>query len=377
MRIDNLVLDNGTWENVSTGLKSDDVADIVFIFGDTDTVQEASTYKVIKKKYPDSHIVGSSSSGNILGREISSHSIVATAVKFETSKVEVKSVDYRDGLDLKELSSELVNKLNKDGLKHVFILSDGLQVNGSELVSGVNSALGNVTVTGGLAGDGDRFLNTYIIADDEAKSGRITAVGFYGDNLTADTGCFGGWSEFGTQRRITKSEANVLYTIDDEPALDFYKRYLGEYASELPQSGLRFPLSIKKDKDDSEVIRTMLAIDEESKSITYAGNVPEGYLARLMKPDSDMLIEGAGHAAGEIKVVNDKPALGLVVSCVGRKIVLGQLIDEELEEISDALGKNINLVGFYSYGEIAPFEVDKLKCELHNQTMTLTAIYES
>ncbi|MFA6197443.1 MAG: FIST N-terminal domain-containing protein [Sulfurimonas sp.] len=378
MRINNLVLqESGDWECISRGLNEGEGADIVFVFGDTDSIKDKIVFQKIKEKFPQSHIVGSSSSGNILGKGISKNSLVATAVKFESSRVEVESADYVEGANLEELSSQLVNKLTREGLKHVFVLSDGLKINGSELVKGINHSLEGIEVTGGLAGDGARFQETFVLCDDEAKESRIAVVGFYGENLVISSGCFGGWSEFGTHRTITKSEGNVLYEIDNEPALDLYKRYLGDYAADLPSSGLRFPLSIKKNEGDPEVIRTLLAINEEAKTITFAGDVPEGYSARLMKPDTDRLIDGAGHAANEITIANDKPALGLVVSCVGRKIVLGQLVDEELQEIGDVLGKNINLIGFYSYGEIAPFEVNKLQCELHNQTMTLTAIYEN
>lgn len=376
MKIDNLVLENGEFKKVSSSIEDGIEADIVFLFGDSDVIKEKETFNKIKEKFPSSHLLGSSSSGNILGSEISEHSLVATAVKFDSSKVEVHHVDYKAEDDLEKLSFELLNKLSQEGLKHVFLLSDGLLVNGSKLVQGANSALKGITVTGGLAGDGARFEHTYVICDDAAVEGRISVVGFYGENLKITSGCFGGWNEFGVERTITKSKDNVLYELDDEPALDLYKRYLGEYAADLPNSGLRFPLSIKKDKDDSEVIRTLLGIDEEAKSITFAGDMPEGYSARLMKPDSDALIEGAGKAAEAIEKVNEKQALGLVVSCVGRKLVLGQLIDDELEEVAEVLGDNMNLIGFYSYGEIAPFAVDILKCELHNQTMTLTAIYE-
>ncbi|OHE09305.1 MAG: hypothetical protein A2513_04025 [Sulfurimonas sp. RIFOXYD12_FULL_33_39] len=377
MFIDNLILDkNGNWKYVSDNIEKKEDADIVFVFGDTDIIKNKDTFYKIKSSYPNAHIVGSSSSGNILGKEISKNSLVMTAVEFESSKVEVCSVDFTDSTTLEELSSELVDKLSKDGLKHVFVLSDGLKVNGSELVRGMNASLHGVHVTGGLAGDGARFQETFVLSDDEAKEGRIAAVGFYGKDLKISSGCFGGWSEFGTYRTITRSEGNVVYEIDGEPALDLYKRYLGQYADDLPNSGLRFPLSIKKESNDPEIIRTLLAIDEDKKSITFAGDVPNGYSARLMKPDIDKLIDGAGKAASEITIANSKPALGLVVSCVGRKIVLGQLIDEELEEVGNILGDNINLVGFYSYGEIAPFKKDKMRCELHNQTMTLTAIYE-
>ncbi len=378
MKIDNATMQkNGVWEYVSKEIESAEDADIVFVFGDTEVVKEAQTYKELRAKFPNAHILGSSSSGNILGKEISTSPLVATAVKFESSHVELYSMDFREGMSLEELSSELVSKLSKEGLKHVFVLSDGLKVNGSELVRGINAALHGVSVTGGLAGDGARFEETFVLCDDVAREARVAVLGFYGENLTISSGCFGGWSEFGVQRVITKSSANILYEIDGEPALDLYKRYLGAYASELPNSGLRFPLSIKKDTQETEVIRTLLGIDEDAKSIIFAGDVPEGYIARLMKPDMDKLIEGAGSAAREIDVANQKSALALVVSCVGRKIVLGQIIDEELEEVGDILGENVHLVGFYSYGEIAPFFKDKLHCELHNQTMTLSVIFEN
>jgi hypothetical protein len=290
--------------------------------------------------------------------------------------VAVKTVDFNPGDNVEALSEALISGLPKEGLKHIFIISDGLALNGSELVAGINKMAMGVTVTGGLAGDGARFQETWVVGDNPARQHSIVAVGFYGDGISIGTGCFAGWSEFGTDRIITRSEGNVLYEIDGEPALDLYKRYLGEYAEGLPNSGLRFPLSIKENDGDPEVIRTLLGIDEEAKTITFAGNLPEGFKARLMKPDIDVLIDGAAEAAREIEAVNDRPALGLAVSCVGRKIVMDQLIDEELEAVGEVLGENVQLTGFYSYGEIAPFMKDKLHCELHNQTMTLTVIYE-
>lgn len=378
MKIDNLIMTQDlNFEYVSREIPESDEADIVFVFGDTQIVKEEQTFLKIREKFKNSHILGSSSSGNILGKEISTNPLVAAAVKFESSRVELQSVDFSEGMSIEELSSKLISKLTKEGLKHVFVISDGLKVNGSELVRGINASLHGVSVTGGLAGDGARFQETFVICDDVAKESRIAIVGFYGENLEVGSGCFGGWSEFGVQRTITKSSQNILYEIDGEPALDLYKRYLGEYANELPNSGLRFPLSIRKSDDDKEIIRTLLAIDEDAKSIIFAGDVPQGYIARLMKPDMDKLIDGAGNAAKEIKILNDKSALALVVSCVGRKIVLGQIIDEELEEVAEVLGESVNLVGFYSYGEIAPFSKDKLHCELHNQTMTLSVIFEN
>jgi len=250
-------------------------------------------------------------------------------------------------------------------------------MNGSSLAKGANKALNHkIAITGGLAGDDENFEETWVIADDVAKENRIVAVGFYGESIEIKSGCFGGWNEFGVERRITKSIDNIVYEVDNQPALDLYKKYLGEHAKDLPSSGLRFPFSVRTNENDRAVTRSVLAVDEEEKSLTFAGDVPEGSMARLMKTSIDGLIEGAEIAAINARVMHESNALGLVVSCVGRRLVLNQLADEEIEAINDVLGERVSLIGFYSYGELAPFSNEITSCQLHNQTLTLTVIYE-
>ncbi|MDD2895270.1 MAG: FIST C-terminal domain-containing protein [Aliarcobacter sp.] len=379
MELINLVYDNNNWLVKDGDLKNEDYskANIVFLFGDTDIIKDEKRYLELVQLFPTAKIVGCSSSGNVLNSQVSKYPLVATAISFESSWVEISSINFNEGDDIEKLSESLINNLPKEKLKHIFLMSDGLLINGSELTRGINKVNKFTTVTGGMAGDGARFLETYVIANNVPAKKTIVAVGFYGELLSIQSGCFAGWSEFGSQRTITKSSGNILYEIDGQPALDLYKKYLGEYASQLPNSGLRYPLNIKENDDSHEIIRTLLSINEEDKSITFAGDVPTGFKARLMKPDIDELINGAGKAAEVINKVNDKTALGLIVSCVGRKIVMNQLIDDELEIIQETLGDNVHLIGFYSYGEIAPFQDNLLTCELHNQTMTLTTIYES
>ena len=377
MKLLNLIYDD-EWAIKDGELKENEfsLVNIVFLFGDTDCIKDEKKFFELKELFPNAKIVGCSSSGNIFNSAVTKFQMVATAVVFEKASVEISSINFNENDDIEKLSENLINNLPKENLKHIFLLSDGLLINGSQLTRGINKVNKLIPVTGGMAGDGARFCETYVIANDIPAQRAIVAVGFYGDSLFIQSGCFAGWSEFGAQRTITKSIGNVLYEIDDEPALDLYKKYLGEYAVDLPNSGLRFPLNIKEDDNSPEVIRTLLSINEEEKSITFAGDVPIGFKARLMKPDIEELIEGAGKAAEAISKINDKTALGLVVSCVGRKIVMNQLIDDEIEIIQDTLGDNVNLTGFYSYGEIAPFQDDLLTCKLHNQTMTLTTIYE-
>ena len=360
----------GGWEHPA-GFLAD--ADLVLVFADHIYFQTEACYTQLRGMFPQAHIVGCSSSGNVMGVTISDGDMVATAVKLERSSVSIASIDLEPGKGVRELGMRLMSKLSGAGLRHVFVLSDGQQVNGSELAKGLNHL--GIPVTGGLAGDGTRFGKTWVMADEPAKTGRIVALGFYGE-VTITSGCFAGWKDFGADRIVTKSISNVVYEIDGEPALELYKKYLGELARELPASGMQFPLSIQATKADRAVIRALLAVDEATNGLTFAGDVPQGYLCKLMRTDVNNLINSAGLAATDAQPANDgATGLCLLVSCVGRRLVMGQLTEEELDIVQGKLGDNTSITGFYSYGELAPFN-DVMQCQLHNQTMTLTTIYE-
>jgi hypothetical protein len=361
------------WQGVNRGLAGD--KDLVLVFFDHSTCLTQEWYQGLHDIYPNAIIAGASSSGSVLDTTISDQDAVATAITFERSSVRCISKTVSDFADTEALGSELGKELISDQLRHVFILSDGLSVNGSELARGFSDVLPEgITITGGLAGDGTRFGTTYVIAQEAAKSGIVSAIGFYGETLRAKSGCFAGWEEFGPERTITRSSANVMYEIDGKPALELYKSYLGEFAVDLPSSGLRFPMSVRKDEASAPVIRTLLAIDEEMQGLTFAGDVPEGNLCRLLKTNMDLLIENAGMAAEASMIDQEGEFLVLMVSCVGRRLVLGQLCEEELEIIRETLGEKAIITGFYSYGELS--EVGESRCTLHNQTMTLVSIYE-
>ena len=169
----------------------------------------------------------------------------------------------------------------------------------------------------------------------------------------------------------------MLYQIDGKSALSLYKEYLGDYVKELPGSALLFPLSIKDPGNDMSLVRTILAVNEEEDSMTFAGNMPEGSKVKLMKGNFGKLIQAAADASEtSIAKFNDvEPDLVILISCVGRKIILQKRIDEEVEATAEIFGPAVNIAGFYSYGEITPLRSDT-RCELHNQTMTITAFKE-
>ncbi len=351
---------------------------LVFVFGDRFQLEDTTRFEEICAFYPNSHLLLASTSGEIAEESVYDGSIVATAVYLERTTFEVTTVNIRDFENSRLAGKELAKSLKHEGLKHVFVLSDGQLVNGSELVKGLNESLPQeVVTTGGLAGDGARFEKTLVGYNELPNSGKVIGIGFYGEQLKIGYGSIGGWDSFGPERIITKSKGNVLYELDNKSALQLYKRYLGDKAQGLPGSALLFPLSIKLKNEDKPLVRTILSIDEEAQSMTFAGDIPEGARVRLMKANFDKLIDGAYNAAND-SVTSFKdihPELALLISCVGRKLVLGPRIDEEVESVAEAIGNPTCITGFYSYGEIAPF-TGLLNCELHNQTMTVTLLSE-
>ena len=353
--------------------------DLILVFASRNMLYESPLVEMLKAAYPKTIISGCSTSGEINGVNVNDNSLTTTAVKFNDTKVSYCEVNIENFENSEEAGISLMNEIEKTDLKHVFVLSEGLNVNGTELVKGITKSLpSGVNVTGGLAGDAALFEETVVLSmSGKPISGLISAIGFYGDKIQVGYGSLGGWDSFGIEKSVTKSKANVLYEIDHTPALQVYKDYLGDKAKDLPASGLLFPLSMRTEEGSEPVVRTILAVDEEEQSLTFAGDIPEGSFIKLMKANIDRLINGAENAAEvSIKPLNDQHAqLAILISCVGRKLVLKQMVEEEVEAVQEVVGEEAVLTGFYSYGEIAPFMQDA-KCELHNQTMTITTFYE-
>jgi hypothetical protein len=345
---------------------------LVMVFADNPYFSQPQCYEEIKSFFPNADIVGCTSSGNINGSTISDEDMIIAAITFSGTKVAVKSriIEVED--DIPSVVTDLVKELPDSKLKHLFVLSDGLSVSGSELTRTLN-ALG-IPVTGGLAGDADRFKESWVMVNGPAKRNQIALVGFYGA-LTASCGFSAGWKEFGPERKVTKSKKNIVYEIDHKPALEIYTKFLGELSKDLPGSGLRFPLSVKDSETPQAYVRTLLGIDAGEQSLIFAGDVPEGSSCKLMKTDIDSLIDASVDLANDIAVETvSRDSLCLAVSCVGRRLVMDQISEEEIEAIQGILGPKNTVFGFYSYGEIAPFGFSS--CSLHNQTTTLTFLSE-
>lgn len=349
---------------------------LVLCYGAKELFISENPYQSLLEKFPNSHIVMCSTAGEILEDRVSDNSMLAVAIQLSKTRVMAKSISINEFDSSFQAAEELMKLINTPDLTYVMVYSDGALVNGSELVKGLAKIDPPKLITGGLAGDADRFESTLVGLNEAPSEGKIVAIGFYGEDLVVSHGSQGGWEVFGLEREVTDSEANVLKGIDGHNALDLYKKYLGDAAEELPGAALLYPLSVVIPGSSQSVVRTILSIDNENQTMTFAGDVPVGSKVRLMKANFDKLTEAASNAA-ELTVQNGLPegALALLISCVGRKLVLGPRIEDEVDAVRKTLGKNILMAGFYSYGEISPFNSGGA-CQLHNQTMTITSFYE-
>ncbi len=367
--------------STSPAAEFDSERTLALVFAAPRFAAESAPLEQLRAALPRSRILGCSTAGEILGEQVDDDSIVLAIARFDSTDLRYRCTTVEHPTASFQAGCELAAALNDPQLRAILVLSDGLGVNGSELVRGINSVVPpSVTVTGGLAGDGARFQQTWVLGQSGPAAGQACAVGLYGSNLRVGHGSRGGWDTFGPERRVTRSLGNVLYELDGKPALDLYKNYLGDRAKELPASALLFPLALRENTQASKtLVRTVLSVDEEQRSMTFAGDVPSGHLARLMRANFDRLIEGAGDAAqlaraGQGGAQAPGDVLSIAISCVGRRLILGERAEEELEATLQRLPQNAHQVGFYSYGEISPFATGH--CDLHNQTMTLTTLFE-
>jgi len=353
---------------------------LILGFGAKDILLEEDIYEKLKSEYPRAHIILASTSGEIYQEQVFDETVSVMIMQFEKTRVVPVSIQINKENGSFEAGKNLFNTLYKEDLVHILILSDGGLVNGSELVNGLEADnKTKIPITGGLAGDAANFQSTLVGYNSQPGIGNIVGIGFYGQHLRVGYGSYGGFETFGPEKKVTKSKSNHLFEIENKSALDLYKQYLGVYAQDLPGSALLFPLNVRLEGETHTLVRTILSIDTEADSMTFAGDIPEGSYVRFMKSNFDTIIHGAGIAAGNSmnpnKTNQNPPKMALLISCVGRKLILGSRTEEENEAVKEIFGNNTLISGFYSYGEICPHDYFS-KSELNNQTMTITTFDE-
>ncbi len=351
---------------------------LVLVFGGTDFVDAPGPIAELVGAYPQASIVGCSSSGEIHGAHIADGSLSVAVMRFAKTTLRLAEANVAREGGAAGSGEAIARALAAPDLRSIFVLSDGLSVNGTDLLRGIHRTIEpSVVVTGGLAGDGSRFKQTWVLVGGKPMPGWVVAVGLYGDALRVTHGSRGGWDVFGPERVVTRAVGNVLYELDGEPALALYKTYLGERAAGLPATALLFPLALRSTADGADnLVRTILSVDEADQSMTFAGDIPQESIVQLMRANFDRLVDGASQASSAAGQANVGDTLSVAISCVGRRLVLGERVEEEVEAAYEAVPQGGKLVGFYSYGEISPFATGQCGV-LHNQTMTLTRFGET
>jgi len=379
MRISQTLLQSGDVHAAGLAAMAATDPQLLLAFGSTDALRQGAD--TLAQAFATAQRLGCSTAGEISNDGASDGTLVLTALHLDHSEVRQSATELRGMADSRAAGVRLAQGLPHDGLRTVLVLGQGLQINGSAVLLGLAESLGpDVLIGGGLAGDGGAFVETWVLDNQGLSTTRIACVGLYGDKLRVSSGSFGGWSPFGPARRVTRCENNILFELDGEPALSVYKRYLGEHAKGLPASGLLFPFAmLGQDHTELGLIRTILGVDEATGSLTLAGEVDlDGYL-KLMHASADALVDGAAVAARAVHTLppgDSSQSLALLVSCVGRKLVMGGRVEEEVEAVADVLGEGVTLAGFYAYGEMGPYGTPAT-CKLHNQTMTITYLSEA
>lgn len=390
MKVESFQYHNKSGWTVESFPLLDSPSTLIVIFAAPEFINKADVINELHQAYPQSQMVGCSTAGEIAGDVINDHSLSVAVVQFEKTVVRSLAQTLEKSSGYFDAGQKIAQELKHDNLRSIFVLAEGLstqkaEADGLALVNGLNTINDTtVKITGGLAGDGTNFEKTWLIHNGEIKTGYVVAFGLYGDDVNIGHGLRGGWHNFGLERRITRSTGNTVYELDNQPALSLYQEYLGKRATELSMAGLFYPMAIRANASDTEhLVRTILSVDEHNQSLTFAAEMPTGYLAKMMRANLDQLITSSsetGESAFEMMqdsshFKKELPILAIAVSCIGRRMLIGERADEETEALLTTLPKQTNLVGFYSYGEISP--CNNGPCILQKQTMTLTLISES
>jgi hypothetical protein len=345
------------------------------------------TLLALRAHLPAANMIAISTAGHFGATpDIYDEPVMLQLIGFDRGEIRLRSGTTTADGGAAALARELGGALNDDALRGLLAFTDGSHMDGAAFVEGIrDSVAAQVVMAGGMAGDGDRFADTWIWDGQQKIQSGAIAIGLYGAaRMSSESG--GGWASFGVDRDITSANGTMLNELDGQPALSLYREYLGDRAADLPASGMLFPLSVTSEHSSEPVVRTILGIDETNGTIRLAGKVTVGSKARLMRANPNRLIEAAGEATARARAAvsqraarSEQPAAtqsgaAMIVNCVGRRVILRQRAEEEIDIALTQLGGDTALAGFYSYGEFGPSGLTN--CALHNQTFTITVFGE-
>ncbi len=322
-------------------------------------------------------IFGASTGDNFTDGEIESHTIVVLLLDIDPAYFQL-AIKGADEGTIKEIAEQIGKSALTTFKKPAFlVVSGGLAVDGDEIIAGIESACGiGTTIFGGLAADFLRMQRTYVFNNDKLCDYGLLALILDEEKISLSGMAVGGWKPMGMDRIITKSVGNVVYTIDNEPALDFVSRYAGLKDLDTNNAlnfliSSNFQLQLKRE-DKHPVMRTPMQANAEDRSIVFAGSLPEGSKVKLCLLPGFEVIEAALNEFNNYKKDQPEPDALILFSCAGRQLTLGPYVSEEIDGIKNIW--NAPLAGFFCYGEIG--RVVSGQHEFHNMTCSLATLME-
>ena len=352
---------------------------LVLVFSEPDVQRYETAISELQAHYPQSLITGCSALAGIVDHKLMENGLLVSILQFQNTTLAITAVKINNMEDSWRAGQHIAKKLQQADLAGLLLFTDGINANSTELLAGINSVIEQkrVNIAGGIASDKMQFEQTWVLYQGKFYTNLACGIGFYGSSFQLRTYAKDGFKPFGPERKVTRAEKNTLYEIDNMPALQLYREYLGENAKNLPHIALNYPFAVWDNDRENYRVRVPIDIDESTQSIKFIADIPDTSSTQLMYGTFDNLIEGAEEAANDLMstMSTDRPVFVLAISCAARRLILAEDTAQELEATFNRLPPGSQQLGFYSYGELAQHSPNSC-CHLHNETMTLTVIYE-
>ncbi|MGD8882841.1 MAG: FIST N-terminal domain-containing protein [Desulfobacterales bacterium] len=314
-------------------------------------------------------VFGASTSGEIINDEVYEGSIAVMLLDISRDAYRLSVFDgkgktsYQAGQSVAEWAETVYDD------SAFMVMSAGLRADGEQIVHGIVDTMGRqVALFGGLAGDDLKMQETFVFSASEVVANGVMALIFDRHAIDLQGIAASGWKGIGTPKTITKAEGNIVYRIDDKPALGMYNKYLD--IGDDPMRAAEYPLLLIRD-DGSVVLRTAFVVNEDN-SIVYSGTVPEGAKVRFSMPPGSEIIDHAIEQMTEFSKQNPRSDAIVLFSCKARHLALGPMVEDEISGIRKLW--KVALIGSFTYGEIGPGPEGRP--DFHNHTLVPVMIQE-
>lgn len=320
-------------------------------------------------------VFGSTTAGEILDAEIHEQSTVLMLLdmKKEHYKIfcEASADTYKISGDLAKFAKATFTNPS------IIVVSSGLTIDAEHIISGIKDYDNSIPLYGGLAGDDLTMKASYVFSNQYESSTGLIGLVLDNDSINIAGLATSGWDNIGVEKTITKSEGNIVYTIDDEPAVDVFVKFFQFTESIYNSSEIvamnfaQYPLQLKKDNGNT-VLRAPLMADVDSRALIFAGGIPQGSRVQFSVPPGFDLVDKTRDRVSVLKNEIANPDAVIIFSCKARHLALGPIMEDEAGKMRAIWNKP--LIGFFTYGEIGTAK-DSV-CDFHNETCSMVLLEE-